>query len=77
MRYISVKKEKNFTTFRNIKKQQSKRFYISCLNSNFYFTSLKYNLLKYFLKHHRINLNSKVLNKLMIEEYGYIFSLNS
>ena len=77
MCYTLVKKEKNLTTFRNIKKQQNKKFYISCFNSNFYLSSLKYNLSKYFLKQQYINLNSKLLNKLIIEEYGYTFSLTT
>jgi len=77
MRYTLVKKEKNLTTFRNIKKQRSRKFYISYFNSNSYFSSLNYNLSKYFLKHQYINLNQKILNKLTIEEYNYIFSLNT
>jgi len=77
MCFKQIKKETKFTLSRKIKKNQLKRFYLFTFNSNFYLTSFKYNLLKHFFKKQSINLNRKIVHKLLKEELGFMFSLNT
>ena len=72
-----IKKEKNLTVSRTTKKNWFSSYFISALGSYFCTTSLKYSLLKYFLKQHRVKISCKTLIKLIIEEQGFILSLNN
>ena len=77
MYFKKRKKEVKTTVSRKYKKTLLKKLYFSTFNSKFYLTSIRYNLLKYFLTNQLIKLNNKVVFKLSNEELGFIFSLNN
>jgi len=72
-----IKKEAKETISHKKKKNQLKLLSLYIINSNVYSLSFKYNLIKYFIMKQCISLDCKILNKIIKEELGFLFSLNN
>nr|AYR06600.1 ribosomal protein L20 [Lithothamnion sp.] len=73
--FLTLKNNKITTLSRKSKKIDLSGFLTKKNNYILFCTSFSYNLLCYFLKNNKINLNKLVLYKIVTEELGSSFSL--